>query len=166
MNTVDTAAVSAKIDGYMREAAQLLSENHPGPAIVELRRSLEAVVNMYMQQYGVALDPEDNSLFQRITALCNSGIITNDEAAMFHGIRMDANKGGAHDDAVIPQAIAQGHYNDLYAYLTEKQIIKPVSGTSASSLPVEELKKLKELLDIGVITQAEFDAKKKKLLGI
>ena len=32
--------------------------------------------------------------------------------------------------------------------------------------PYEELKKLKELLDAGVITQEDFDAKKKMLLGI
>ena len=30
----------------------------------------------------------------------------------------------------------------------------------------DELKKFKELLDIGAITQEEFDAKKKKLLGL
>lgn len=32
--------------------------------------------------------------------------------------------------------------------------------------PAEELKKFKELLDIGVISQAEFDAKKKQILGL
>ena len=32
--------------------------------------------------------------------------------------------------------------------------------------PYEELKKAKELLDAGVISQADFDAKKKSLLGI
>lgn len=32
--------------------------------------------------------------------------------------------------------------------------------------PAEELKKMKELLDMGIITQAEFDAKKKQLLGL
>lgn len=32
--------------------------------------------------------------------------------------------------------------------------------------PADELKKYKELLDMGVITQAEFDAKKKQLLGL
>ena len=32
--------------------------------------------------------------------------------------------------------------------------------------PAEELKKFKELLDMGIITQAEFDAKKKQLLGL
>jgi len=31
---------------------------------------------------------------------------------------------------------------------------------------VEEIKKLKELLDSGLITQSEFEAKKKKILGI
>ena len=36
--------------------------------------------------------------------------------------------------------------------------------TSLSS--AEELKKFKELLDMGIITQEEFDAKKKQLLGL
>ena len=30
----------------------------------------------------------------------------------------------------------------------------------------DELKKFKELLDMGIITQEEFDAKKKQLLGL
>ena len=32
--------------------------------------------------------------------------------------------------------------------------------------PVEEIKKYKELLDLGIITQEEFDIKKKQLLGL
>ena len=32
--------------------------------------------------------------------------------------------------------------------------------------PAEELKKFKELLDMGIITQEEFDSKKKQLLGL
>ena len=42
----------------------------------------------------------------------------------------------------------------------------PVSGVVQQLSPAEELKKFKELLDMGVITQEEFDAKKKELLGI
>ena len=38
-----------------------------------------------------------------------------------------------------------------------------VAGTVS---PAEELKKFKELLDMGIITQEEFDAKKKQLLGL
>ncbi|MGE7984954.1 SHOCT domain-containing protein [Lysinibacillus fusiformis] len=37
---------------------------------------------------------------------------------------------------------------------------------TTSSIPTEELIKLKELLDVGILTQEEFDAKKKQLLGI
>lgn len=35
-----------------------------------------------------------------------------------------------------------------------------------TSDPYEEIKKVKELLDMGIITQEEFDDKKKKLLGL
>lgn len=37
---------------------------------------------------------------------------------------------------------------------------------TTSSIPTDELIKLKELMDAGILTQEEFDAKKKQLLGI
>ena len=40
----------------------------------------------------------------------------------------------------------------------------PVVVASASN--ADELKKFKELLDLGIISQEEFDAKKKQLLGL
>jgi hypothetical protein len=40
------------------------------------------------------------------------------------------------------------------------------AGGSAQPSPAEELKKFKELLDMGVISQEEFDEKKKQLLGL
>ena len=42
---------------------------------------------------------------------------------------------------------------------------KPTTVVNAIS-PAEELKKMKELLDMGIITQEEFDAKKQQLLGL
>ena len=42
------------------------------------------------------------------------------------------------------------------------QVAAPVAALS----PAEELKKFKELLDMGIISQEEFDAKKKQLLGL
>ena len=42
----------------------------------------------------------------------------------------------------------------------------PIGGIVQQVSPAEELKKFKELLDTGIITQEEFDAKKKELLGI
>ncbi len=47
----------------------------------------------------------------------------------------------------------------------KKQKNNPIMVTSAVS-SADELKKFKELLDMGVITQKEFDAKKKQLLGL
>ena len=40
------------------------------------------------------------------------------------------------------------------------------AGAPAAGDPYEELKKLKELLDLDIITQEEFDTKKKKLLDL
>ena len=44
--------------------------------------------------------------------------------------------------------------------------IEPIVVQSPSTSTTEELKKYKELLDSGVITQEEFDAKKKQLMGL
>jgi len=41
----------------------------------------------------------------------------------------------------------------------------PAGGVVQQLSPAEELKKFKDLLDLGVITQEEFDTKKKQLLG-
>ena len=43
---------------------------------------------------------------------------------------------------------------------------EPAGAVIQQASPAEELKKFKELLDMGVITQEEFDAKKKQLLGL
>lgn len=42
----------------------------------------------------------------------------------------------------------------------------PAGGVVQQLSPAEELKKFKDLLELGVITQEEFDAKKKQLLGL
>ncbi|MDD6678054.1 MAG: SHOCT domain-containing protein [Firmicutes bacterium] len=47
------------------------------------------------------------------------------------------------------------------------EVAQPQSNTTAPAVsPVEEIKKYKELLDMGIITQEEFDTKKKQLLGL
>ena len=42
----------------------------------------------------------------------------------------------------------------------------PSGGVVQQVSPAEELRKFKELLDLGIITQEEFDSKKHQLLGI
>ena len=54
--------------------------------------------------------------------------------------------------------------SDQIAKFQNTQTTAPYSTVSTNS-PADELKKYKELLDSGVITQEEFDAKKKHLLG-
>ena len=50
---------------------------------------------------------------------------------------------------------------------TEKAKQEQIASTSAPAISAaDELKKFKELLDSGIITQEEFDAKKKQLLGL
>ena len=44
--------------------------------------------------------------------------------------------------------------------------VAPNSNNSVKLDPYEEMKKLKELLDLDIITQEEFDRKKKELLGL
>lgn len=47
------------------------------------------------------------------------------------------------------------------------EVAQPQNNTAAPvTSPIEEIKKNQELLDMGIITQEEFDAKKKQLLGL
>ena len=49
----------------------------------------------------------------------------------------------------------------------EKAKQEQITSTSAPTISAaDELKKFKELLDSGIISQEEFDAKKKQLLGL
>lgn len=56
-------------------------------------------------------------------------------------------------------------YKELSSLLGELQGNEETSKTTPTS-NADELKKYKELLDMGIITQEEFDAKKKELLGL
>ncbi len=56
--------------------------------------------------------------------------------------------------------------NFLYAEEEETTQAAVAPSSTTSSIPTEELIKLKELMDASILTQEEFDAKKKQLLGI
>ena len=46
------------------------------------------------------------------------------------------------------------------------QILMPLDATTREQFAADELKKYKELLDSGAISQEEFDAKKNQLLNL
>ncbi|MGE7129135.1 SHOCT domain-containing protein [Lysinibacillus xylanilyticus] len=54
----------------------------------------------------------------------------------------------------------------LIAAEEEESTQTSVTPSPSSAIPTDELIKLKELMDAGIVTQEEFDAKKKQLLGI
>ena len=69
-----------------------------------------------------------------------------------------------------PSAISNDRMRDVAAYIRER-ISEAKKAKNAPSVvqqisAADELKKFKELLDMGILTQEEFDAKKKQLLGM
>jgi predicted Zn-dependent peptidase len=72
---------------------------------------------------------------------------------------------------MIMETIKQFTEQKIKEYV-EEQILKLSQNKGGTTViqqansPAEELKKFKELLDMGIITQEEFDTKKKQLLGL
>ena len=86
-------------------------------------------------------------------------------------IRIDMLPGWSSADTEIEKAYLCA--NSIYQCIKEYQNgsiasahAAAPSGASQMDDTAEQLKKLKELLDSDIITQADFDAKKKQLLGI
>ena len=68
-----------------------------------------------------------------------------------------------------PNKCPQCGSTDLHTYTDEEWAEEQKKASAPASAPVsaaDELKKFKELLESGIITQEEFDAKKKQLLGL
>ena len=92
--------------------------------------------------------------------------ITSVGTYMFHGITVTTASG-----AIVFPMVKNNHeiYKVISDLLVERQGKSNTSTTVIQEVPqsnADELKKFKELLDMGVITQEEFDAKKKQLLGL
>lgn len=85
-------------------------------------------------------------------------------AMAFMGMGMNAAGGMMQG---VQQQPTQSSYQPPFAQTqTQVQQAEPTQTQSMQSDPYEEIKKAKELLDAGIISQEDFDAKKKSLLGI
>jgi membrane protease subunit (stomatin/prohibitin family) len=85
-------------------------------------------------------------------------------AMAFMGMGMNAAGGMMQG---VQQQPTQSSYQPPFAQTqTPVQQAEPTQTQSMQSDPYEEIKKAKELLDAGIISQEDFDAKKKSLLGI
>lgn len=67
---------------------------------------------------------------------------------------------------VSPQNLQQAREIVNYIEQRRTELRSPAAAAVAAPSSMDELRKLKELLDLGIVTQEEFDAKKKHLLGL
>ena len=63
-------------------------------------------------------------------------------------------------------AVAVKRINEAIAQYKKQSSAPAATIVVNNNSAADELKKFKELLDLGIITQDEFDAKKKQLLGL
>lgn len=85
------------------------------------------------------------------------------------GARLDNNNAQNYLDKIVDYSKCPHCNSTDVRSLTKEEFAKEqktVSAENSSVSAADELKKFKELLDSGVITQEEFDAKKKQLLGL
>ena len=85
--------------------------------------------------------------------------------SMFHGIDIGTSSGRISFKAIENNLKLHEIISNLLIDRQKAQNNKASPVISTGSI-ADELKKLKELLDTGIITQEEFDAKKKQLLGL
>lgn len=72
-----------------------------------------------------------------------------------------------YSDKIVDYSRCPACHSNNITEIKEGEATQQAPSTPApASSPVEEIKKYKELLDMGIITQEEFDAKKKQLLGL
>jgi hypothetical protein len=67
---------------------------------------------------------------------------------------------------VVGAAIASSRNNKAQAAAAPQQPVPAQPAAGADDNSIEQLKQLAELKDQGILTQEEFDAKKKQILGL
>lgn len=90
--------------------------------------------------------------------------------SLFKGISVGTSSGKISFLAISNRDEIYGEIKKILADRQEKEIkVKastPITNITQAQSNADELKKFKDLLDSGIITQEEFDAKKKQLLGL
>ena len=112
-------------------------------------------------------DLKDNQVNAAITAISGVGTI----AAAIGGTRLDMYEQGKLADRnaskIVDYSRCPSCRSTNLVQLSEGESASTNQITNATATsPVEEIKKYKELLDMGIITQEEFEIKKKQLLGL
>lgn len=96
----------------------------------------------------------DNISLVEKSAFQGLAVVTSSSNVKFLGI---SNRDEIYE--TIKKILADGESKEV-------EVTEPVTNVTQAQSSADELKKFKELLDSGIITQEEFDAKKKQLLGL
>ena len=106
-----------------------------------------------------------NATLSAISAV--GGVASTMGGTIFHTHHLQGQADRYADKIIDYNRCPACHSNNIVE-LKEDETIQPTQNipTNEKVSPADELKKFKELLDMGVITQEEFDAKKKQLLGL
>ena len=113
---------------------------------------------------SIEYDPNTRELLktvQRADALTGSRGNSNLQASVAQGIQSAGETGGA--AGVMGLGMATGMMGGIGSL---QQPTAPAPSAAAADDPVAKLKKAKEMLDLGLITQQDYDALKTKTLGL
>jgi len=81
--------------------------------------------------------------------------------------QLSKNEAQKHMDQIVDYShCPKCHSADLVQITAEEAKNSTSQQNAPAASAMDELKKLKELLDMGIVSQEEFDAKKKQLLGL
>ena len=99
---------------------------------------------------------------QRADALAGARGNSNLQASVASGIQSAGETGGS--AGVMGLGMATGMLGGIGSL--QQPVAPPAAAAPAADDPIAKLKKAKEMLDLGLITQADYDAVKAKALGL
>ena len=113
-------------------------------------------------------DLERNEQYIKKAQMASLNALTNTIGGTHIGAQLSANQATAASDKVVDYSRCPKCNSLDIADISDEEFnrMQVASARPTAASAADEIKKFKELLDMGVITQEEFDAKKKQLLGL
>ena len=166
VNVAPNSEVGAKIAEYIREhcdPAYMLKKAFEG---VEWRMRCNVCGKVFCYTYN---DLERNATFAQAAKTYSRGAVIDalvgTQVGMYENMKLGNDAIGRITDYSRCPHCNSTNLTKITEEDSESIENQPVPQVATSSA-ADEIKKFKELLDSGIITQEEFDAKKKQLLGL
>lgn len=154
MRSIEGLENHPKLKQLLEKIEKRINENDAEDAGVNMRKVVEYITQQYMRE-NEGVDGDD--LFSIIKSLQEKGLIYEEQAGLFHKIRMAGNAGGAH---LSEESSNIGYVNNLYNmlldYIPEFLDSFPVE----SKKPIKKQGKPKFIIDYSKIKPIEITNKK------